>query len=111
MKREAVIIAYDIAHPGRLRRLHRYLSKRARALQYSVFVAELSPRGKSRLLSGISRIIDAKADDVRLYPVPPGAAVDVTGPDLLPEDVLYCDRLDAVRRTDSTRSARDGSVR
>ena len=106
MKRETFIVAYDIRHPGRLRRLHRYLSKRARALQYSVFLAELSRPAKTRLLAGIGKIIDPKKDDVRLYPVPPGATIEIDGPDLMPAGVHLFDRFDPLRRRD--RGRRDG---
>lgn len=90
-KRETFLVAYDVREPRRLVRLHRFLKKRARALQYSVFVASLTTAERRRLLAGIRRIIDPGADDVRLYPVPPGADFAVTGKSLLPDGVLVVD--------------------
>ncbi len=64
------IIAYDIADPTRLARIHRMLKRLALPLQYSVFYAKLTDRQRDKLADLIARIIHPKEDDVRMYPLP-----------------------------------------
>ena len=64
------LVCYDIRCPKRLGRVHRYLKKRAVALQYSVFLAKLSVKEREALLSGLRVIIHEQFDDVRVYPLP-----------------------------------------
>lgn len=71
--------------------MHRLLRKRARAVQYSVFLAELTPYRKARLIRALADLIDPRFDDVRFYPVPPGSALTVHGPSLLPDGVMLFD--------------------
>jgi CRISPR-associated protein Cas2 len=103
-KRETYLVAYDVRDPKRLVRLHRFLKTRARALQYSVFLASLTRAERRRLLADIGRLIDRKADDVRLYPVPPGADLTLTGRSLLPDGVLMIDG--STEKAASTRKSR-----
>ena len=63
------LIAYDIRDPHRLRRVHYYISKRATALQRSVFVVRAKPVELKALLDGIRERVNDHADDVRVYPV------------------------------------------
>lgn len=85
------IIAYDVTAPGRLRRVHKYLSQRAFALQYSVFVADLSADGLARIRQGLAKLIDEKRDDVRIYAAPKGLlmkpSIGLSGASRLPEGV------------------------
>lgn len=63
----AWILAYDITCPRRWRRLYRLVRERGVRLQWSVFLiteARFDPR---RFLTEAARIIDPRADDVRLY--------------------------------------------
>ncbi len=64
------IVAYDIANPKRLGRVHRYLKKQAVPLQYSVFLVELDQARREKLLRGLRELIDTRQDDVRIYPLP-----------------------------------------
>jgi CRISPR-associated protein Cas2 len=64
------LVVYDIRCPRRLVRLHRYLLREAIPLQYSVFLTERDSRTVSELAEGIRRLIDERADDVRIYPLP-----------------------------------------
>lgn len=64
------IIAYDIANPKRLGRVHRYLKKIALPLQYSVFLIELDAERRDKVLRHLEKLIHPKQDDVRLYPLP-----------------------------------------
>ncbi len=82
------IIAYDIAEPRRLQRVHKYLAKRSYALQYSVFVADLTRMEFESLKAELAKLIDPLKDDVRFYAAPPGADVKMTGRTRLPDGVL-----------------------
>lgn len=64
------IIAYDIANPKRLGRVHRYLKKIALPLQYSVFLIELDAERRDKVLKHLRTLIHPKQDDVRIYPLP-----------------------------------------
>lgn len=64
------IIAYDVANPKRLGKVHRFLKKQALPLQYSVFLVELNERGRKKLMKGLEALIHPKQDDVRIYPLP-----------------------------------------
>jgi CRISPR-associated protein Cas2 len=68
--RKPWIIAYDIAEPGRLNRVRKYLAKRAFALQYSVFAADLNARELDAMKRGLLKLIDAEKDDIRFYAAP-----------------------------------------
>ena len=68
--RATYFIAYDIADPRRLRRVHRYMRKRALPVQYSVFIASLTRQGIEELITGVSRLIDELRDDIRCYTLP-----------------------------------------
>ncbi len=64
------VIAYDIANPKRLLRVHRYLKKVALPVQYSVFLLDMDTRRLERVLSGLQPLIHERQDDVRVYPLP-----------------------------------------
>lgn len=64
------IIAYDVAECRRLRRVRKYLAKRAFALQYSVFAADLNGRELDAIKRGLLKLIDVEKDDVRFYAAP-----------------------------------------
>ncbi|HPE60793.1 MAG: CRISPR-associated endonuclease Cas2 [Thiothrix sp.] len=64
------LVCYDIRCPKRLARVHRFLKKRAVPLQYSVFLVRLNREQRGWLLQQLERLIDARADDVRVYPLP-----------------------------------------
>lgn len=64
------LVAYDISDPRRLARVHRFLKEHAFPVQFSVFIAALDQNEIGAILAGLGRIIDARADDVRAYPLP-----------------------------------------
>ncbi|MDD5392742.1 MAG: CRISPR-associated endonuclease Cas2 [Thiothrix sp.] len=64
------IIAYDIANPKRLGRVHRYLKKIALPLQYSVFLVELDGERRQKVIRHLRTLIHPKQDDIRIYPLP-----------------------------------------
>jgi CRISPR-associated protein Cas2 len=82
------LICYDIADPKRLGRVHRFLREEGMPVQYSVFTAQLTARNLERLLVGLGRRIDARADDVRLYPLPARRETFCLGVQYFPEEVM-----------------------
>ena len=79
------LIAYDIADPRRLKRVHRFLCAHAVPVQYSVFVTRASPMRLGVLRVSLEELIDSRKDDVRVYPVPEPANLSVFGKKSLPE--------------------------
>ena len=81
------LLAYDIANPKRLVKVHRQVSKRGLALQYSVFLLLDTPAGLDGLLGQLDRIIDGREDDIRVYPLPASLDAEHFGRQFLPEGV------------------------
>jgi CRISPR-associated protein Cas2 len=73
------LVAYDIRSPRRLARLHRWLSRHAAPVQYSVFIGRYDQSDLDWLCAGICRIIDERVDDVRLYPIPEEPCMTILG--------------------------------
>jgi CRISPR-associated protein Cas2 len=69
-RRRTYVVAYDIRAPVRLHRVHRALTRLGHPLQYSVFAADLMPDEKEAALAMLSRLIDPRRDDVRVFAVP-----------------------------------------
>ncbi|MFA0465426.1 CRISPR-associated endonuclease Cas2 [Vibrio breoganii] len=63
------IIAYDIASPKRLKRIHKTLQGYAIPVQYSIFYAELNSHMLQEMRSDVIQVIDSSEDDVRIYPI------------------------------------------
>ncbi len=82
------LIAYDITSPKRLGRVHRHLRKRAVPVQYSVFVVHDTPAYVGRLRNELMALIDARSDDVRIYPVPENPQLSLLGRRAMPEGVM-----------------------
>lgn len=81
------LIAYDIADPKRLRRVHGHLKKLAVPLQYSLFAASGTAQAIGRLRDGLAELINAREDDVRIYLVPKRLDISCYGRRLLPSDL------------------------
>jgi CRISPR-associated protein Cas2 len=64
------LIAYDIADPKRLYRMHRRLRRDALAMQQSVFLVQRSQRGIGQLMDELEGLIHRREDDLRAYPIP-----------------------------------------
>lgn len=79
------LIAYDVAEPRRLRRIHRVLSRHAVPVQYSVFAVRSSPMKLGQIRAELQQLIQAREDDVRIYPVPEPAELVVYGRQALPD--------------------------
>jgi CRISPR-associated protein Cas2 len=82
------LIAYDIADPRRLGRVHRFLRQQGLPVQYSVFTAQLTERKLQRVLAGLASIIAPGADDVRCYPLPAKLDSTTLGLQMFPDDVM-----------------------
>jgi len=84
--RTRYLVCYDIADERRLTRVYRYLKGRGIHMQYSVFLCSLTWPELDSLKADLAELIDESADDVRLYPIPSGEAIEALGcPDLVPE--------------------------
>ena len=79
------LIAYDIAEPRRVKRVHRVLREHATPVQYSVFATRCSPARIGVIRASLARLIAPREDDVRFYPVPEPAHLAVFGRKALPE--------------------------
>ena len=64
------IVAYDISDPKRLGRVYRLMLKRGIPQQRSVFRTTMTTNEARRLRAELAALIDRKADDVRMYPLP-----------------------------------------
>ena len=65
------LVAYDIAEPRRLRRMHRVLRKRAMPVQKSVFFYHGTEGALRRLLDELGTLMNPREDDLRAWPVDP----------------------------------------
>ena len=88
MRKRLYLFAYDIADPGRVGRVGRFMSQRACRVQYSVFVARLSKSGLGQILEELKEIIDPKQDDIRAYPLPGTGEVTLLGQQFFAIDTL-----------------------
>lgn len=82
------LIAYDIADPRRLGRVHRYLKGEAVPVQYSVFAASATANGIRRVRDGLAKKINPRQDDVRIYLLPRPLDISCLGRPSLPEGLL-----------------------
>ncbi len=63
------LIAYDITEAKRLNRVHYFISKRATALQRSVFLINGDSASIKRVSKALLERADTRVDDIRLYPL------------------------------------------
>lgn len=82
------LLAYDIADPKRLVRVHRALIRVGIPLQYSVFLVPSTLEMLDTLLAELRGIISAADDDVRVYTLPTHIQVDRLGRQRLGESVM-----------------------
>lgn len=64
------LLAYDIANPQRLTRVHRRLKAWGIPLQYSVWLVPGRRRDMEQLCTELDALIVAAEDDIRVYGVP-----------------------------------------
>lgn len=82
------LIAYDIADPRRLGRVHRFLKALAIPVQYSLFVYQGSQFMLDHIMAGIAERIEPRADDVRAYHLPERCEVTMLGNQSLPDGIV-----------------------
>ncbi len=98
-KPQQYLLAYDISDPRRLIQVHRTCRQWGVPLQYSVFLIPLTPATIGDLVEELRDLIDERADDVRVYPLPSRIEVAQYGRQGLPDGVaLVGGRLQASRR-------------
>lgn len=83
------LVAYDIADPRRLRRVHRALRAVAIPVQCSVFLVHGTLKDIERLLEQLDLLIEPRQDDVRAYPVDAPDTLWLSGPRLLHGGLLH----------------------
>jgi CRISPR-associated protein Cas2 len=86
------LIAYDIANPRRLGRVHRVLKKQGLPVQYSVFTVVLRRKSLLTLLESLKLIIHSKEDDIRCYRLPAETKTVCLGKQMFPKDVMLFDK-------------------
>jgi CRISPR-associated protein Cas2 len=85
------LIAYDITCPRRLAKMHRYLTKVAVPIEYSVFFVTGELNSVIAILNEASKLIDKRSDDLRCYPLPSRGLKTRLGRATLPPGVFYSD--------------------
>ena len=80
----AWILAYDIADPRRLGRVHRCVRAHGIPLQYSVFLLEKTPREIHLLEQKLQALIAADRDDIRIHRLPARPDMESLGRSALP---------------------------
>lgn len=63
------LLTYDICHPRRLQKVHKYLLAKGIPLQYSVFYLRIDEPSLVQLQQNLHQLIDPQHDDIRIYPV------------------------------------------
>lgn len=69
--RNRYLVSYDICDPKRLRRVFKTMRGFGDALQYSVFLCDLSPSERTILLEKLTPIINNREDQVMLVNLGP----------------------------------------
>ena len=91
MKRKGwYLVAYDIANPRRLSKIHRALKNEGLAVQKSLFLVQGTDSSINRLLDRIASIMALREDDLRAYPIMHPSKIWTNGPNPLADfPVLY----------------------
>jgi CRISPR-associated protein Cas2 len=82
------LIAYDIANPRRLSKIHRTLKKQGLPVQYSVFTAVMKRKAMLKLLDRLNVLIRQSEDDIRCYRLPERMEIQTLGRQFFPDDVM-----------------------
>jgi CRISPR-associated protein Cas2 len=69
--RTRYLLAYDISHPRRLRRVHQVATTYGYPLQYSVFVCDLDDVQLVALERDLSRVIHHREDRISIFDLGP----------------------------------------
>ena len=82
------LIAYDIADPKRLSRVHRALKREGLPVQYSVFTLVIKRKALLRLMGVLEELILPAKDDIRCYRLPENTEIKILGRQLFPKEIL-----------------------
>jgi len=82
------LVAYDIADPKRLYRVHRRLRRDGLAMQKSVFLVQRSQRGMAKLMDELASLIHRHEDDLRAYPISEPGKIWLRGKGIVNGSVL-----------------------
>lgn len=63
------LLCYDIADPKRLGRVHKIATENGQPIQYSVFLIYKTDEQLDQLVKELTREIEPKEDDIRIYPL------------------------------------------
>jgi len=96
-KKRYWLIAYDIAEPRRLMKVHKCVKKVGVPIQYSVFLARMTHPEIKGLMEDLSAIIHPRSDDVRAYMIPESIQVDCLGQNPFPDGIMLLDGNDMDR--------------
>jgi CRISPR-associated protein Cas2 len=81
------LLAYDIADPKRLRRVHRLVRRNGASVQYSAYSLRASEAALEPFLDELRCLIAPAEDDVRAYHVPARCKLWTLGRQGLPDGV------------------------
>jgi CRISPR-associated protein Cas2 len=65
------IVCYDVRDPGRLCRVHRTMKGFGEPIQYSVFLCDLTPRGRVEMVATLTDLIDTNDDRIMIIDLGP----------------------------------------
>ncbi len=82
------LICYDISDSKRLQCLHRFITKHAIPIQYSVYYTYMKIKEMDILRKDIKGIINNKQDDVRIYTLPEHINIKIIGENCFSSDIL-----------------------
>lgn len=83
------LIAYDITHGRRLQRVYRHLCGYASPIEYSIFLLSGSQADLDRCMAELGKLIDARKDDLRCYPLPARGLQLRIGKATLPDGIQW----------------------
>ncbi len=69
--RRRYLVCYDIRDSKRLRATHKLMVGHGDALQYSVFLCDLSSMERTRLLSRLKKVINEAIDSIAIFDLGP----------------------------------------
>ena len=80
----AWLIAYDVADPRRLQRVHHFLLKQAIPVQFSLFAGVFSDQRLRATFLASAAFLNSSHDDLRAYPLPKLCDSTLFGPGAAP---------------------------
>lgn len=82
------LIAYDIADPKRLGKIHRHIKNHALPVQYSLYLYQGTQKQVNKLLDELAEKMHLKYDDLRAYPIPKNPEIEMIGQAQIEEGMI-----------------------